>query len=341
MRIWTSTNWSLIILIIAGGAVIATLGDVLGFMYGKRRVSILGLRPRYTSRIITAFTGMFISLAVLTVLSFFSQNVRTALFSMKAIEAELEASRFDLETLRNERDLLSREKDDLGAEVSSLQGESEELRRELDVMRQGAILVQANSILAQRFVPPMTPASGVREVLDALALDANEAVEDKRSEKFYLSDAGARVAFDPAEDAEVIARTANLESRAYIRALAAENAAAGEEVKARLESGMSYLLYSEGDILYRKLVDPTAGTPLRPFNAENVLHVFLRELKNEAIKNGVRPDPATNSVGSLGGEDFFDAVENLKAMDSPVILNAVATEDIYTEGPVRIRIVFD
>jgi uncharacterized protein (DUF3084 family) len=96
-------------------------------------------------------------------------------------------------------------------------------------------------------------------------------------------------------------------------------------------------LYDEGEILYRKLVEPEK----QESSAEDVLHIFLRELKNQAVKNGVLPDPATNSVGSLEGEDFFEVVEKLKNIDTPTIINALALQDIYTEGPVRIKILLE
>ncbi|MBQ7067976.1 MAG: hypothetical protein IJM82_02285, partial [Synergistaceae bacterium] len=75
--------------------------------------------------------------------------------------------------------------------------------------------------------------------------------------------------------------------------------------------------------------------------AEEILHVFLRELRNKVLSDGVLPDPATNNVGTLDGEEFFNAVEKLNNITEPVIINAIATEDIYTEGPVKIEIVFE
>jgi uncharacterized protein (DUF3084 family) len=357
----SGTNWALIVSIIAGSAVLAYLGDVLGSKYGKQRISLFGLRPKYTSRLITAFTGIFISVTVLAIMSFFSENVRSALFTLKSLQQEvawsrerlteqqallqtttlsLDMARFDLETLRNDRDLLFSEKSDLEASVGALREESEELRRELDMMRLEAITVQANALLAQRPVPPGSSREEALEVLNALGEDVRAAVAEKRAEKNAPPGGGMgeiKLSFDPAEESEIASRLTDAPGRRYIRALAAENSATGEIVRVRLESGESYLLYDEGETIHRRLVDSRA----QGFNAEETLHVFLRELKNVAIKNGVKPDPATNSVGSLEGEDFFEAVERLKSLETPVILNAVALENIYTEGPVRIKIILE
>ena len=77
------------------------------------------------------------------------------------------------------------------------------------------------------------------------------------------------------------------------------------------------------------------------FDAEEALHLFLRELKLKAIRDGVLPDPATNSVGTVEGVTFFDVVESLKDVHAPVIVSALASHDIYTEGPVDIKFVLE
>jgi uncharacterized protein (DUF3084 family) len=354
----SGTNWTLIVSIIAGSAVLAYLGDVLGSKYGKQRISLFGLRPRYTSRLITAFTGIFISVTVLTIMSFFSESVRSALFTLKSLQQEvawsrerlteqqvflqtttlsLDMARFDLETLRNDRDLLFSEKNDLEASISSLREDVAEMRRELEIMRLGTITVQANSLLTQRNIPPGTPPERVWEMLETLEGEVRVSVADRRSEKRYTVSSDVTLSFEPTEKFAVVTQVSDSPERHYVRVLAAENIAVDEEVKIRFESGASYLLFDEGEILYRRLIDPRE----REFNAEDVLHAFLRELKNRAISNGVLPDPATNSVGSLEGEDFFEAVENLKNIELPTIINAIALENIYTEGPVRIRIMLE
>ena len=48
-QVWSGTNWPLIVGLIFGSVALALLGDVLGFKYGKQRISVFGLRPRYTS----------------------------------------------------------------------------------------------------------------------------------------------------------------------------------------------------------------------------------------------------------------------------------------------------
>ena len=82
-------NWQLLAGIILVSAFVAYVGDVVGMRLGKKRISLFRLRPRHTSSIITAITGLLIALGVLTVLSFTSDSVRTALFSMKYIQRQI------------------------------------------------------------------------------------------------------------------------------------------------------------------------------------------------------------------------------------------------------------
>lgn len=378
-QVWSGTNWPLIVGLILGSAALAVLGDVLGFKYGKQRISAFGLRPRYTSRLITAITGAIISIVILTVLSLFSQDVRTALFSMQYIQQQLmdlrvqlqssqsnagqameelslarssladqqsllqtttlslDLARFDLESLRNDKLVLENEKSELGAEVASMREESEELKRALSSMRSEAIAIHANVLLAQQAVLPNSSAAQVSEDLQALAKNARRSVLSGLSERLSQGMRDLTIAFDPDEEAEVAERLTNFPERSYVRALSAENVALGEPVKVRLEMGISHRIYAAGEPVYRKLVHAQ-----RPdFDAEEALHLFLRELKLKAIRDGVLPNPATNSVGTVEGVAFFDVVESLKDIHAPVIVSALASHDIYTEGPVGIRFVLE
>lgn len=378
-QVWSGTNWPLIVGLILGSAALAVLGDVLGFKYGKQRISVFGLRPRYTSRLITAVTGAIISIVILTVLSLFSQDVRTALFSMQYIQQQLmdlrvqlqssqsnadqamedlslarssladqqgllqtttvslDLARFDLESLRNDKLVLENEKNELGAEVASMREESEELKRALSSMRSEAIAIHANVLLAQQAVLPNSSAAQVSEDLQALSKNVRRSVLSGLSEKLSQGMRDLTIAFDPDEEAEVVERLTNFPERSYVRALSTENVALGEPVRVRLEMGTSYRIYTAGEPVYRKLIHAQ-----RPdFDAEEALHLFLRELKLKAIRDGVLPDPATNSVGTVEGVTFFDVVESLKDVRSPVIVSALASHDIYTEGPVDIRFVLE
>jgi uncharacterized protein (DUF3084 family) len=79
----------IIVLIIIFGGMLALLGDRVGMKVGKKRLTIFGLRPKYTSMIITVLTGFFIAGLTLLVLTLLSGYVRTAIFELRNIQENL------------------------------------------------------------------------------------------------------------------------------------------------------------------------------------------------------------------------------------------------------------
>ena len=78
--------------IIVFGGLFAFLGDRVGMKVGKKRLSMFGLRPKYTSMIITVLTGFFIAGLTLLVLTMLSEYVRTAIFELQNLEKQLIAT---------------------------------------------------------------------------------------------------------------------------------------------------------------------------------------------------------------------------------------------------------
>lgn len=78
----------IMVLVVMGGA-IAYIGDKLGTKVGKKKLTVLGLRPKHTSILVTIITGFLIAASTLGILTLVSQDVRTALFGMEALKAEL------------------------------------------------------------------------------------------------------------------------------------------------------------------------------------------------------------------------------------------------------------
>ncbi|MBV8530031.1 MAG: DUF3084 domain-containing protein [Candidatus Eremiobacteraeota bacterium] len=87
--------------VMALAGTVAYVGDRVGHQVGRRRLSLFGIRPRYTSTIVAIATGMIIALVVTLVAIFASQQVKTAFFKLNSINQqiiELQARQRDLET---------------------------------------------------------------------------------------------------------------------------------------------------------------------------------------------------------------------------------------------------
>ena len=367
----SGTNWLLIFSLVFGSAALAALGDVLGFMYGKQRISIFGLRPKYTGRLITAITGALIAVFILAVMSVFSQDVRTALFGMKYIEQQiydlkfklresedraeqtraslveastnLELTGFELSSMKNDKLILEQEKNELEASLKVMREESEQLKQDLKSMRSEAIALSANVLLGQSsFESGMTRDEIIKKLnelkqiirLNILARISNQTFSRLRD---------FPIEFQESEEKEIIEKILSSQERLYVRALSDANYTFGDNmrVSVRLECGESLLIYEEGGVIYRKFFMNDKGKHEKYHSNEEILHTFLRDLKLKVIDDGVLPEPATNNVGTLDGEAFFNAVERLNSIENSVIINAIAKNDIYTEGPVTIDIIFE
>lgn len=132
-------GWVMLFILSVMGGIIAYLGDKIGSRVGKRKIVLFGLRPKYTSIVITILTGISIAVVTLGVMFVLSQNVRIALFGMHQLQmqkAELEAQRDTLqkqaEALGNEladkNSLIASNEELLKQQQAQLDGKNEEIR---------------------------------------------------------------------------------------------------------------------------------------------------------------------------------------------------------------------
>jgi hypothetical protein len=77
----------ILIMLVAGA--IAYVGDRVGHQVGRKRLTLFGLRPKYTSTIVAVGTGMLIALVVTLVALVASNLVRTAFFRLGNIQARI------------------------------------------------------------------------------------------------------------------------------------------------------------------------------------------------------------------------------------------------------------
>ena len=365
----SGTNWLLIFSLIFGSAALAVLGDSLGSKYGKKRISLFGLRPKRTSQLITAMTGAFIAVGILAVMSIFSQDVRTALFGMKMLRqqlydlqfqlnrseentaeiraslaetsANLELTGFELDSMKNDKLILEQEKAELEASLKIMREESEQLKNDLNAMKSEAIALSANVLLGQTAFEPEMTREEIISNINALKQQVRLNVLEKISNQAFTRLRDIPINFDTETETALINELASSDIRQYVRALSGENYTLGENLKINivLQNGPSVITYHDGEPVYRKFfMNDRENSKTK---AEEILHIFLRELRSKVLSDGILPEPSTNNVGTLDGETFFNTVEKLEKINEPVIISAIASGDIYTEGPVVIEIIFE
>jgi len=387
-------NWMLILSLIGASAIVAYVGDFVGMKIGKRRISLFGLRPRYTSSFITVLTGIMITVVTLWLLSMTSETVRTALFSMKFVQrqitqltsqlqesrqeyqemefklfasqddlqrkqAELKAAQDKFESVLGQlnqvkRDLkiqadksavvekervrleeelkgLETKRSNLEKSVASLRAQMDSLKKGLEQVREGRIIALAKEVLGQ---VPLSRGSSREAVKAALSTLMEQA-------KVELA---LRSGVKPEKISLFSERENELEnpepfigkpSRTVIRLVAESNAVRDEPVSVSLQAHESILVFKKGQVLGTKPI----GASLSREEAEKELFKLLREINSLSIQKGIIPDPLRGTVGNLSAGDFYGSVDRITKTGTPSILVLEAEEDIYSEGPVRVRIV--
>jgi uncharacterized protein (DUF3084 family) len=133
-----TTGLVLITAILILGGVIATMGDRIGMRVGKARLSLFNLRPRQTATMITILTGGVISTSTLAILFLIDGQLRTGVFELEEIQAELESAQQDLNQTRDQKEEIQTE---LETAVNE-QIEAEERLQEINTSLEEAIARQ-------------------------------------------------------------------------------------------------------------------------------------------------------------------------------------------------------
>ncbi|WP_018248145.1 DUF3084 domain-containing protein [Orenia marismortui] len=124
----------LLALVVISG-IIAYVGDKIGMKVGKKRLSLFGLRPKYTSIIITVTTGILIALTSLILLMAASEDVRMALFDMEAMLERLSYLNQSLSTKNKELADLRTDIDDKVSSLVLLREDKQSLEKNLSNLK--------------------------------------------------------------------------------------------------------------------------------------------------------------------------------------------------------------
>lgn len=393
-ELFREINWSLLGTLAAVSALVAWAGDIIGMKLGKKRVTFLKLRPKYTSRIISVITGIGIALFTLLVISVASEPVRTALFSMNYVQnqitnltAELQQNRSNLQgmelelfrskgdviekqeelnslehklaagtksltearaelvkmteikekteeeqkVLLQEKAVLEQETKKLESSVASLKDEAERLKSDIQRLREGRIAALTGEKLAQGVIAgPEVTSHQVDQALERL-------IEETQALLAYRFGIKPESIKKPIVDKSSVDKAKSIllknPGRWLLRLRALSNAVEGEPVMTELEIYNTKKIFTSGDMLAEKVITKGASRE----DAEETLFLMLRDVNLRAARDGVLRDPLSGNVGSIDTTEFMQVIEDVSDAKRDVRLRIFAAEDIYTEGPVKIR----
>lgn len=396
------------------GGIIAYIGDKLGTKVGKKKLSIFGLRPKHTSILVTIVTGILIAASTLGVLTVTSRDVRTALFGMDQLKAdlkalssevatkntELEESRQALETktieysamsikvsetakrlasiteeltqavaerertaaaladvqadynsaigdldkARGDIAALQKTKEALDVRVTSLSEAKEtlqsdvdrlneltaNLKRGIEFVREGVVVFRAGEVLSTSVTKGGASPTDTAGTLASILYHTNQSLVtklgiDKELEVLWIS----KTDFD-----QVVNLISSTPEDIIVRVSSTGNTIYGEPVIGKIDLFPNRLVYEKNSVIYTDTIN-VGNTTQR---AEEAVLQFLQQVNQKAIEQGILPDPLQGTVGEMSGSQLYDTINKVKRAGGKVELTAVASNDIYAAGPLRVDI---
>lgn len=331
LEMLSEINWQLIMIIAVTSAVVSYVGDHLGKKIGKKRISLFGMRPRSTSTVITLLTGVAVALITLASASYTSGRVRHAFFGVNYLDRQISQLNIDLRDRQYKLDDMEMEVFSAREELDRLKAESEGLRRSLDEMKDGVVIAAGGELLAQTVIDGDINATKVERAITELIEAAEKKL--KQADQHTEHTVSTEVTVSEEERAKIMDHSSS-SPRKVLRLVAPSNIVLGQTVDGVVRIFDSRLIYTSGDLLIARSESETLSSS----DSVDVVYALLRQINRRAVRDGVLPDPITGAVGILEGQEFYDAADRLASMPGDREIAFYAANDIYTEGPVNVRV---
>ena len=287
------------IVVLAG--LIAFVGDRVGHQVGRRRMTLFGLRPRYTSTIFAVGFGMFIALFAVGVVAAVNQEARQALFSINHLRDEIKTlttQRDQLLLFVREAPLVFRNGEPISrAVVINTTDDEDTIERNLEALF---------SVVAEHYshIPDVAPypkgiSPSVRAKLEAIA---------KQIKTYAPTDA-------------------------IVVPVAGENIFRHGAMSISFDVYKNVLVYKKGETI----ASVGVANGRDPKQASGALEQLRILITDNAIAHGMPPTIADNPDTSVQG--FQGAYRTLTSIRGSVVMRAVAATDIRAAGPLTTDLV--
>jgi len=305
----------IIILLIILSGLIAYLGDQIGMKVGKKRISIFGLRPKYSSIIITVITGILIAALSITILLTVYGSLREAIFNINKVVLRLENLDQELkqkdERLKNmqeeintkseELEILQTQKTNLESKLEDLQGELKMVEGELQNTKDELAKTEEELKSAEENI------AALRKNRDELNQRISELNNQKNSLETKVSSLNERMS-KLTEDYEIASQLANR---------------LGEDMYYYMREDM---VYQKGDTIYAKVIEGGQSED----KTINALNKFLTEANEAAKSRPIKVDEETGMALELQTEDILYTARVLYNMEKgqQVIVSLVSSVNV-------------
>jgi uncharacterized protein (DUF3084 family) len=297
----------LVPLLILVSGLVAFIGNTVGRAIGRKRLTLLGVRPRYTAQIVTVLTGMMITVVTLAVVLLASQDARQALFHLQEVQ-------------RQTRQL----EDQIAAQ-----------QRALRALQVRDIIYQNDQEVLRTVIDGRDPLDDIQRRVKTFVDLAARAARERGAAAGQ--DGATLVIAPPGLTVDVIARDiAERAQRMVVRMIASENTVRGLPVHATVLVFPDTVAFREGQMIATASVN---GRDPRG-RIETALVDLAASAAVAAKREGVISPPfalTTSPVDvRVDPAIVLETVDRIKTAGTATTVRAVALLDTYTVGPLLI-----
>jgi hypothetical protein len=305
--VWTRIG-SIYLLVAVVAGIIAYMGNDLGKKIGKKKRSIFGLRPKHTSNLITSLVGSAIAVITLTLVLIFSQEARYLLTGVDRLRSQMTFFQGEVNKLQ---DQVYHSRIVWGTGQPIAQGP---LEPGLEVAEQRARILK--NLLGQ---------GGANET----SINRNNEIAREKGEQPLSFDTNL-IEWDDAQLDKIAEQMKGENQVIGIRVLAARNCLYKDKVPVNLELVPVTRIFQAGEVVASHQIRGDTPELLREW------YDFVGEIKENALRRGMME--INGSVGGVKPEDFDRLIEDIKRLQGPGKLVAVATADMYQTSQLQIRL---
>ncbi len=299
--------WIILLLIVVSGFV-SYFGDKVGHYVGRRRLSVFGMRPRFTAILVSIVSGILIASITFGTFIVLSREARLALFGLEDLRGKI----ISLEKVRNK------------------------LEKEIEVRQKGSLLFRNGEVFLTTLIPggldQVSADQKIKQVLDLLGL--------------YLSNLGIKdgeslISLSNKNYKRAVNLLSSRSEDQVLQVKVIRNVIYGEKIAIELIFSPNRLVYLEGEEIIGSEINSSLSDP----EIERELQLLLAEARALAERKGIIPD-ATGSLGSIPYAEIFNTVKAIRPV-SPrarrggqkgknVKVKVVANRPIYSIGPLSV-----
>lgn len=177
------------------GGIIATVGDRIGTKVGKARLSLFNLRPRQTATLVSIATGSVISASTLAILFGISSQLRTGVFELGRIQADLTSAEDQLAQALAEQEEAREDLQSASTERQRALARLREINQSLDeaVEQQERTEAQLQGTRDQ-LAAVSEQAADLRRSTDTLRTERDRLVQQQATIRAQIADRDAAIA---------------------------------------------------------------------------------------------------------------------------------------------------